>query len=113
VVERSQGAAKAWAEPHTAPSAAELQKRLDRFDRLQRERYPADAGGRSRWERYPGLAHSGRGYDPAREAEVWALARVLEDLAGYVVRRKVDPQGKVRVYNHPRFVGREWARQWV
>jgi len=30
-----------------------------------------------------------------------------------VVRRKVDPQGKDRVYNNQRFVGRERAGQFV
>lgn len=62
---------------------------------------------------YPGLAYSGRVYDPAVEVEEWRLERVLEHLAGYVVRRKVDPQGKYRVYNNQRFVGRERAEQFV
>ncbi len=59
VVERSQGTAKRWAEPHTCGSAAELQTRLDEDDVLQRERYPL-AQGRSRWALFPGLAYSGR-----------------------------------------------------
>ncbi len=115
VVERSQGIGKAWAEPHTARDAVELQKRLDYFDRLQRERYPIDPEGRSRWERYPGLAHAGRPYDPAREPEAWSLARLLEHLTDYVVQRKVDPQGKIRVYNNQRFIGRQWIGKvmWV
>jgi hypothetical protein len=62
---------------------------------------------------HPGLAHSGRSYDPSREAELWSLTRVLEHLAGYVVRRKVDPQGKIRVYNNQRHVGRERIGEMV
>jgi hypothetical protein len=112
-VERSQGVAKQWAEPHTAADAVELQRRLDRFDRLQRERYRRDKAGRSRWDLHPGLAHSGRPYDPSREAELWSPGRVLDHLANYVVRRKVDPQGKIRVYNNQRHVGRERIGQMV
>ena len=113
VVERSQGVGKAWAEPHTATDAADLQRRLDRFDRVQRERYPHGDAGRPRATVYPGLAHSGRAYDRTAEAEQWRLERVLDHLAGYVVRRKVDPQGKYRVSNNQRFVGRERAGQFV
>lgn len=61
VVKRAQGTAKRWAEPHACQTAAELQDRLDADDRLQRERYSL-AQGRSRWELFPGLAHSGRSY---------------------------------------------------
>src|SRR5436309_809815 len=38
VVERAQGTGQNWAEPPTCRSAAELQRRCDRLDRLQRER---------------------------------------------------------------------------
>lgn len=113
VVERSQGVGKAWAEPHTAADPVDLQRRLDEFDRVQRERYPHGDEGQPRAVVYPGLAHSGRAYDPATEAAEWQLERVLDHLAGYVVRRKVDPQGKYRVYNNQRFVGRERAGQFV
>src|SRR5262249_50752567 len=70
VVERSQGTGKRWAEPHTCSSVAELQRRLDEDDALQRERYPLPAGG-SRWEVFAGLTHSGRPYAAAREAQQW------------------------------------------
>jgi len=104
VVERSQGTAKRWAEPHACRSAAELQARLDADDALQRERYPL-AGGRSRWQLFPGLAHSGRRYREAGEARAWSLGRVREHLAGYAVARRVDGQGKVSVYNRNVYVG--------
>jgi transposase InsO family protein len=81
VVERSQGTAKRWAEPHACQAVAELRARLDEDDRLQRERYPL-AQGRSRWELFPGLAHSGRPYREGDEAGVWRLGRVRDHLAG-------------------------------
>jgi transposase InsO family protein len=87
VVERSQGTGKRWAEPGACRSAAELQSRLDEDDCLQRERYPL-AQGRSRWELFPGLAHSGRLYQEADEARLWNLQRVRDHLAGYAVPRQ-------------------------
>jgi hypothetical protein len=104
VVERSQGTAKRWAEPHACQAAAELQARLDEDDCLQRERYPV-AQGRSRWELFPGLAHSGRLYQKGNEARRWSLERVRDHLAGYAVPRRVDSQGKVSVYNRNLYVG--------
>ncbi len=104
VVERSQGTAKRWAEPHTCGSAAELQTRLDEDDVLQRERYPL-AQGRSRWALFPGLAYSGRRYREGDEARVWSLQRVCDHLAEYAVARQVDRQGKVSVYNRNLYVG--------
>jgi hypothetical protein len=104
VVERSQGTAKRWAEPHACRSVAELQARLDDDDVLQRERYPL-AQGRSRWQLFPGLAHSGRPYAAADEAGAWGLERVRDHLAEYAVPRRVDGQGKVSVYNRNWSVG--------
>jgi hypothetical protein len=104
VVERSQGTGKRWAEPHKCYTVAELQTRLDADDVLQRERYPVKQG-QSRWQLYPSLAHSGRPYREADEAEVWSLARVHEHLAGYAVTRQVCRQGKVSVYNRNLYVG--------
>lgn len=40
---------------------------------------------------------------------MWDLARVKAHLAQYVMRRKVDPLGKVSLYNRPRPVGRAWV----
>jgi hypothetical protein len=63
VVERSQGTAKRWGEPHACDSPEELRRRLAVMDEIQRQEYPSVAG-RSRSEAYPGLAHSGRAYAP-------------------------------------------------
>jgi transposase InsO family protein len=104
VVERSQGTAKRWGDPGSCDSAAQLQRELDEADRLQRELYPL-AGGRSRWEVYPGLRHSGRPYTAALEAGRWQLERVLGHLAGYAVKRRVDSTGQVSVYDRNYYVG--------
>lgn len=94
VVERSQGVSQQWVEAQTCADAEELQQRLDRMDRLQRERYPS-AAGRSRLEEHPALAHSGRDYRAAWEKSHWNLAAVLDNLAEYVVPRQVDKNGEV------------------
>jgi hypothetical protein len=104
VVERSQGTAKRWTEPRACADVAELQGRLDEADALQRQAYPY-VQQRSRMEVWPQLAHSGRDYDPAREAKQWQLERVLEHLSGYAVVRRVDCCGKVSLYDRLRYVG--------
>jgi hypothetical protein len=105
VVERSQDVGQDWAEPTACATAPQLQDRLDEFDRIQREEYPA-IGGRSRRAAYPRLSHSGRGYHRPREAEQWDLARVLNWLSESAVARRVDVNGKVSVYDRCHWVGR-------
>jgi hypothetical protein len=114
VIERSQGVGKAWCEPDTCATADELRQRLRRMDAVQREQYPS-AEGRSRLEAYPALAHSGRPYAAATEEARWDLAAVLAYLAEVVVRRRVAADGKVSLYERPRYVGRRVAGQevWV
>jgi hypothetical protein len=105
VVERSQGTAKRWAEPHACRSLAELQRRLREADRIQREVYPTK-DGRSRWEVYPTLRHSGRSYTPTWERRHWRLSRVLDHLANYTVQRKVSQTGHVSLYNRGQYLGK-------
>jgi hypothetical protein len=114
VVERFQGVAKAWCEPHTCNSVAELQRRLDEKDHWQRDLYPT-ADGRPRCEVYPELNHSGRPYKRSREQANWDLSLAWAWLGSHQVSRLVDSQGKVSLYNRPHFVGLRWAgrRIWV
>ena len=105
VVERSQDIGQDWAEPASCSTVAELQTRLDEFDRIQREQYPA-IGGLSRTAAYPGLLDSGRGYRESDEAKQWDLARVLVWLSELSVARRVDVNGKVSVYDRCHWVGR-------
>jgi hypothetical protein len=105
VVERSQGTGARWCEPWTCDSAEELQARLERMDRLYRDTYPyRERLSRSAY--YPGLTHSGRGYDAASEAARWDWARVAAHLSGYVVARRVDRRGFVSMYDRGHYVGK-------
>jgi hypothetical protein len=105
VVERSQGTSNRWSEPWDCATPQELQARLERTDRLYREAYPYRAR-KSRMEYYPGLKHSGRSYDPAREPELWQWSRVAEHLSTYVVTRRVDSGGSVSLYDKSHYVGK-------
>jgi hypothetical protein len=113
-VERSQGTAKRWAEPHTCQTETQLQERLDEVDRMQREEYPV-AAGQSRWQLFPGLARGGRPYRVAAETRCWDVQRVRTHLSEYQVSRRVDGQGKVSVYNRNLYVGTRHKGQevWV
>jgi hypothetical protein len=104
VVERSQGVAWNWAEPDQCRDPAELQRRLDEEDRVQRESYPHGSFG-SRSEAYPGLNHSGRSYNAGWERSQWSWEQVLAHLAGVVVRRRVDGWGKIGLYHTKPYVG--------
>jgi hypothetical protein len=113
-VERSQGVSARWVEPPTAADAAQLQRRLDEADVIQREMYPV-SGGLSRWQAHPDLTHSGRAYDEAVEPVLWELRRVQEHLVHYVVPRRIDSSGHVTVYHRGRYVGKRQAgaEVWV
>ena len=110
VVERSQGTGKRWGEPPTCADPAELQRRLDQMDRIQREVYPSIAG-QSRWQAFAGLQQVTRPYSRTWEKGHWDLALVLAHLADYSVSRQVDCKGQVSVYNRNHYVGKRYAGQ--
>lgn len=112
VVERSQGTAKRWAEPQACSSAEELQRRLEEMDSIQRQEYPS-VQGRSRWEAFPELAHSGRAYTPEWEQTHWDLTAVAAQLAGSVAPRRVDRSGTVSIYNRNYYVGQVHAKKRI
>jgi hypothetical protein len=112
VVERLQGVGKAWGEPHTCTSPEELQRRLERMDHIQRAEYPS-CHGQSRLAAHPGLAHSGRTYSAAWEQRHWRLEAVLEQLARYVVPRRVNQKGMVSVYDRSYYAGTRQAGRIV
>jgi hypothetical protein len=105
VVERSQGTSKRWAAPEDCADIEELRRRLEEEDRVQREEYPA-IDGHSRRQAYPWLLHSGRGYCPGWEGQVWDLGEALRWLGRYRVRRKVSRRGQVSLYHRLVEVGR-------
>jgi hypothetical protein len=104
VVERSQGTGKRWAEPGQCDSVEELQQHLQEMDAIQRDVYPS-IQGQSRSVAFAGLRHSGRPYSRTWERRHWQQQCVLEHLAGYAVRRRVDKNGNVSLYHRPHYVG--------
>jgi hypothetical protein len=112
VVERSHGTAQRWADPSRCHSAEELQARLDRDDEVQRREY-LGRDGLTRWQRWPGLAHSGRRYDQAGEALAWRWRAALEAAAGRVASRRVDCCGKIGLYGGKLGVGARLAGREV
>ena len=104
VVERSQGTAKRWGEPHACDTPEELRRRLAAVDDIQRRDYPS-VRGLGRMEAYPELAHSGRDYSPAWEEAHWSLEAAAAHLAGHVGRRRVGASGSISVYNRDLYVG--------
>jgi hypothetical protein len=111
-VERSQGTGKRWAEPRQCHSAAELQNRLNEADRNHRERYRL-RGGKSRMELFPELRYSGRRYSRAWEKRNWSLQRIEDQLSEYVIIRCVSSSGHVSVYDHGRYLGKQYSGQQV
>jgi len=112
VVERFQGVGKCWAEPESCSSAEELQRKVRRMDRIQRQEYPL-VGGKSRLEIFPELEHSGRPYNRAWERTHWDLDAVAEYLGDCMVPRQVDSKGMISVYNRNRYVGKIHAGKTV
>jgi hypothetical protein len=104
VVERGQGVAKNWAEPHLCESVEHLQRRLTEEDHVQREVYPS-IDGKSRLAAYPQLKHSGRVYNRAWERRHWDWQKICDHLCGYVVQRRIDSSGKLGIYHHKLYVG--------
>jgi hypothetical protein len=77
---------------------------MEAMDEIQRREYPSIAG-RSRWEAFPRLVHSGRVYTPEWEESHWSLASVVAALASYAVRRRVDSSGTISFYNRRHYIG--------
>jgi hypothetical protein len=111
-IERAQGTGKRWAEPKQCATVAELQARLDEADRNHREHCRL-RGGKTRFELYPELRHSGRSYTRAWEERHWSLRRVEAHLSEYVATRLVSSTGHIGVYDHGRYVGKQFIGQSV
>ena len=112
VVERSQGVGKSWAEPGACRSVAELQRRLSKMDRIQREEYPY-RDGLSRIGAFPALKRPRRAYNTAWEEKHWNLDAVLEHLSQYLVSRRVDQAGLISIYNRNYYVGKHQQSKTV
>lgn len=111
VVERSQEIGQRWADPAACADAAALQASADAMDEHQRVGFPEP--GSSRMRLFPGLAHSGRAYDPGGEAATWDIAAMRRGLSGYAASRRVTARGAASVYDRGHYVGRKYAGQAV
>jgi hypothetical protein len=104
VVERSQGTGARWSEPWRCQDVAQLQKRLDEEDRVQRQEY-AENGGLTRLEAFPALLHSGRGYSRGLEELLWDLGKALAYLERWEVSRPIDQKGQLTLSDRKYYVG--------
>lgn len=104
VVERSQGTGQRWCEPWACATVAELQRRLDAMDRIQRAEYPS-LGGQARLAVFPQLLQPRRPYTRTWEEAHWDLGRAQAYLAGHTAVRRANQQGQVSVYDHRYSVG--------
>jgi hypothetical protein len=111
-IERSQGTGKRWAEPKRCQSVPELQARINEADRNHREHY-RPRGRKSRLELFPELTHSGRPYTRRWEDRHWSMVHVVEHLSEYVATRTVCATGHISVYDHGRYVGKQFIGQTV
>jgi hypothetical protein len=111
-VERCQGVAAAWAEPHTCETLEQLIERLDWVGRTQREDYPSICG-KSRVKTYQDLLSPRLAYDPSDEPGMWSLDRVDRWLSQCVWVRRVGTNGVMSMYGHRRSVGRDYRGQDV
>jgi hypothetical protein len=111
-VERCQGVADAWAEPHTCAGPAQLNDHLDWTCQIQRHDYPSIHGA-SRVDKFPQLMNPRRSYQPSQEPGLWKLDRVDQWLSQGVWVRRVGKTGVISMYGHRRSLGRTYCGQEV
>lgn len=112
-VERAQGTGQRWGDAKSCRSVAELQANLDDADGYHREKQRVTKVKKTRLELFPELQDSDRPYTLAWENGHWDLALVEDHLSEYVVPRRVCASGHVSVYDHGRFVGKQYAGEYV
>jgi hypothetical protein len=111
-VERCQGVAAAWAEPHTCAGPAELSNHLDWVCQMQWRQYPSIAGS-PRAAAFPQLLVPRRCYQRSQEPELWELDRVDQWFAKRIWSRRVGRNGVISMYGHRRSLGRAYQGQEV
>ena len=111
-VERCQGVADAWAEPHACADPAQLSTHLGWVCQTQCREYPSIRGG-PRVAAYPQLLVPRRSYQPSLEPESWELDRVDRWLSQQVWSRRVGRTGVISMYGHRRSLGRKYQGQEV
>jgi hypothetical protein len=111
-VERCQGVADAWAEPHRCAGLESLSEHLAWACRVQREEYPSIRGA-SRVESYPELMKKSCSYNIHDEPGIWKLDRVDGWLSQRRWIRRVGSNGTISMYGHHRSLGRGYRGQEV
>jgi hypothetical protein len=111
-VERCQGVAAAWAEPHTCADPTQLDDHLDWVCQIQSREYPSIHGA-SRVESYPQLLVPWRPYQESQETKLWELDRVDRWLSQRMWSRRVGQNGVISMYGHRRSLGRAYRGQDV
>jgi hypothetical protein len=112
VVERSHGVLNGWVEPQTCTDLSDLQKQLDKFSRIQRERYPA-CQGQSRLQAHPDLLTIQRPYQASEDAHLWSEQAMFDYLATFRFQRKVEVNGRITLLNREYSLGRAFAQRMV
>jgi hypothetical protein len=111
-VERCQGVAAAWAEPHTCAGPAQLSDHLDWVCQMQSREYPSISGS-SRVAAFPQLLVPRRSYQRSQEPELWELGRVDQWFSKRIWSRRVGRNGVISMYGHRRSLGRAYQGQEV
>jgi transposase InsO family protein len=112
-VERCNGLVGSWGDPATCADEAAWRRQIAHVVEVQRERYPATAGGRTRQESFPQLATNERRYRANEEAQQFDLERVKQYLAQGKWPRLVSKIGQITLYGKAYRVGRRWAGEQV
>lgn len=102
-VERMQGVTKSWSQAATCNCIDTLRLRLDQACAFQRDHYPTRIlKGRTRQQAFPGLAASGRPFDP----QAFEIQLVRNFVAKGTWERKVSCNGTVELGHRRYSVGR-------
>jgi hypothetical protein len=103
-VERQNGTVARWGEPGRCSDFSAWEEKLAWVARMQREKYPTEAG-RTRLEAHPELLARERPYQAAREEQEWQLARVTAYLSQGAWPRQVSKKGQISIYGKAYRVG--------
>lgn len=98
----------------TFPDAGACQQTLDARRDFLNQDYPSRSlGGQPPLVANPTARHSGRGYDPYQEAQLWDSQRVTAYLARHHWFRTVSAQGQFSLGAQTYGLGPEWANQSI
>ncbi|MFN8374369.1 MAG: hypothetical protein U0694_16020 [Anaerolineae bacterium] len=112
IVERDHGVLAQWVEPHECTDFEMCEGRLNWAAFTQRERYRSPQGY-TRRQAYPQLEENTRRYQPDQDETQWCRGRVIQYLAQFHFRRKVEINGRVTLFANSYSLGVAHARQYI